>query len=752
MAMVDLSKIRNYGKNPNDAFEELTCQLARRENLKGTYRRIEGSGGDGGVEAYWELPNDDIIGYQAKYFLKTKDIDWSQIDKSVKQALETYPKLSRYIVAFACDLTGKRGQKAKGKSGWETWDTYKIKWGGWANDKGIQVSFEPWTASDIHDRLTLPNASGLRRFWFGENEFNEEWIKESLKISLSNLGERYHPADHVNVRSQEILSGLIRSKELYNEINELRSPNKLKIPTPPSAPKGADYQKLYNLKDSVKKKLEKLKTFPVVRPVNENLPIDGLNSLCKEIVKELSSIREWSRERKNSYKDYKDLPYDLRKFDEGIYKLDKHVDDFISFLSDSKIQADKTKFIFVTGRAGTGKSHLLAFLAEKISSEESPVLFFNGYDFHEGEVTQQIVSLCSSSSDIDDFFQSLNCAGETHSTRALIIIDAINEGRGTQFWYNQLPKLQSYLQNFPYIACIVSCRSEYREYAVPGHLLDKITQIETLGFTTAKEQEEACKVYLDKRKILRPSTPWLNPEFTNPLFLRSAVIALEREGRREFPKGLRGMSELFSFYIDATSKHLTPDYAGTGELVLPVSKALNVLAEKMLEIKDTFVPFSEANIIIEECFTGKTKPEATWLETLIRNGLLQKYPVFQPDPDPLSPPEEVISFSFERLKDHLVAKQLINQIKDPIKAFESGGCAEFIINEQSGTWYWSGLITALSILFPEKFGKELIDCLPSGIDRWWDYSFAQGFAESVRWRDNNSFMDRTREFLPALDY
>src|SRR5271166_1708523 len=118
--MIDLGQIRGYQQGQRYAFEELICQLARREPppAEATFRRVEGSGGDGGVEAYWLLGDGSKVGYQAKFFLRANDIDWRQIDDSVNQALTTHPTLGKYVVALACDLTDRSGTKRQGKTGW----------------------------------------------------------------------------------------------------------------------------------------------------------------------------------------------------------------------------------------------------------------------------------------------------------------------------------------------------------------------------------------------------------------------------------------------------------------------------------------------------------------------------------------------------------------------------------------------------------------------------------------------------------
>ena len=54
---LDLRTIQAYDGDRRKGFEELVCQLARREYTRtlGMFRRVEGSGGDAGVEGYWLL-------------------------------------------------------------------------------------------------------------------------------------------------------------------------------------------------------------------------------------------------------------------------------------------------------------------------------------------------------------------------------------------------------------------------------------------------------------------------------------------------------------------------------------------------------------------------------------------------------------------------------------------------------------------------------------------------------------------------
>lgn len=183
---MDYSRIRGMESGQRLAFEELICQLAHldRPAADAEFRRIEGAGGDGGIEAYWLLKDTREIGYQAKYYLKSSEIDWANIDESVKQALAIHPSLTKYVIAIPCDLTDKTGRKGGGMTGWEHWATHKAKWEGLV-PAGKKVEFVPWTASTITERLIRPNAEGLRNFWFGDVELSECWFREKLSCQLS---------------------------------------------------------------------------------------------------------------------------------------------------------------------------------------------------------------------------------------------------------------------------------------------------------------------------------------------------------------------------------------------------------------------------------------------------------------------------------------------------------------------------------------------------------------------------------------
>src|SRR5438552_2999239 len=108
--MIDFTKIRGDSvAGKRSSFELLVSRLARLESATGEFRPLYGAGGDGGVEALWILPNGNTIGYQAKYF--PGDVDWNQIDDSVRTAITQHPELQQYVIALPRDFTGRRAAR-----------------------------------------------------------------------------------------------------------------------------------------------------------------------------------------------------------------------------------------------------------------------------------------------------------------------------------------------------------------------------------------------------------------------------------------------------------------------------------------------------------------------------------------------------------------------------------------------------------------------------------------------------------------
>jgi hypothetical protein len=752
---MDYRRIRGKDSGQRLAFEELVCQIARREPpaADAEFRRIEGAGGDGGIEAYWLLSDGSKIGYQAKYYLKTGEIDWANIDDSVQRALQSHPSLTRYVVALACDLTDKTGKKSSGKRGWEHWETHTTKWASYV-PLGKTVEFVPWTAADLTSRLTLPSAEGLKRYWFGDVEFSPSWLSEKVEWAVKSLDERYHPDDHVEVGVERLFKIILRDQSIISDLQ-------VKIDNVCALTKIGRVESLLgdrstDLMERVIYQVERLRglrdrltsdawlDWPLAECL-EYLEIisDDVHSL-ERIASDVKEERRKEKTSGNHSLDY--LRHQLSELSDASYVLR-------SSLQERYLSAERSCSFFLFGEAGIGKSHLLGSIAQQAIADGRVAILILGQHLDNRSVWGQVTNrLGLSYIDPDVFLQALSAAAEATSKRGLILIDALNEGAGITLWRNELAEFIGRIGKHKNLAVVFSCRTDYTKYVIPENLKETVPSFYVRGFVTQEEQSRAARIYLKKRGISQPNIPWLAAEFVNPLFLRSACIALAKENKKWFPRGLTGTKQVFSFYLRSIARSLGVGRDGSDDLVKPTNQALLSIATEMAAKRQDYVAHSEAIRIVTDKFHAFPPPLGTiWFEVLQRNGLFR----IDPDPksrdvDPFDSSEDIVRFSFQRLQDYLMASGLLDGVTDPAWALKSGSL-QFIHNGTRLHGKWAGLTEALSVQLPERFETELLDAMPGDVDQWAnDYSVGKAFIESLRWRTNESFSNRTLELFDSF--
>lgn len=647
--MINFSNMHPFNLGQRGSFEGLVCQLARLESFpeSSVFRRVEGAGGDGGVEAYWTKPNGKETGYQAKFFLRCGDIDWKQIDKSVTQALTSHPELECYVVALPCDLTDKAGKKMRGLTGWEHWKARVKKWEAEAAAIGIQkIEFQPWTNSELIARLTNPKAGGMREFFFGDVELSAEWFEDKIQETISALGERFHPEDHVDVHTERLFSVISRAPSYQEEL--LKALNAIgKCVLPHNRLSKLQQKPEKQAADELQQALAEFLTIGIQIRLDPQHEWDAASwcDLANKLLAANEKLQLWYWEYDRSLKKENHEKYDLRQLIQESRKLEDAVEQLMTSLRSRYMDAEKDGLAFVRGNAGSGKSHLLAKCAESAIEIQHPAILLLGQRLNDSELwmqISQILDLPGRSS--DQILGALDAAGKAAGARTLLLIDAINEGAGSRYWRNQINSLAHKLKGFSHVCCIVSCRTEYFDLAVPESIARHYPIFDIRGFETSEEQLNAARVYLDRRGIARPSTPWLSPEFVNPLFLRSVCLSLERDKKSEFPPGLTGTREILKYYLESIGRNITEKEGITVSLSSKLGRAVQDIAGEMIERKEDFLELDSSRDVIAVHFQNiRPQTESDWLSVFLNNGLLRK------DPNPSSADFadlDVVRFSF----------------------------------------------------------------------------------------------------------
>ena len=215
MPDVNLQDVRHHRGSRHAGFEELSVQLFRSDISDAVeIIRVDGAGGDGGVEAFAKLANGNEIALQAKFFGGLGAKQWEQISKSVKTAFENHPCLVEYRVAVPLDRTPTQKKK---------WDVLATRWRTLALKKSQskKIKFVRYGASEICDFLTRPNHNAKLLYWFGCRQFSEEWLDRNIEAAIADLDCRYTPKQHVRTSSEVLMDAFSLTERFVRDYYRL---------------------------------------------------------------------------------------------------------------------------------------------------------------------------------------------------------------------------------------------------------------------------------------------------------------------------------------------------------------------------------------------------------------------------------------------------------------------------------------------------------------------------------------------------
>ena len=336
---------------------------------------------------------------------------------------------------------------------------------------------------------------------------------------------------------------------------------------------------------------------------------------------------------------------------------------------------------------------------------------------------------------------AIDAAGEASDSRALIVIDAINEGLHREDWEHHIIGFLSDVSKFNHIAVLLSCRSTFLEYILPDHIKEeRLIQIKHSGFQG--HEHRAAEKYLSHQGISKPSAPILAPEFTNPLFLKTCCQALKANNMTAFPKGLRGVTSLFDFYLQSVEKTVAKRKRYTPEEGI-IRQALIAFSSKLFPEHLTGIPTGDARKLFGDYDPNVNRGD-TLLNELLHEGVLSEdLYEFEGQRKP------IVRFTYERFSEHFIAQKIIEQYdaENIDSIFSPNQPLGKAVAEQ-GYYRYAGILEALTVIIAEKYNKELVDLLPRDARCQTD----EMFCNTVIWRTSSSFSDRTLELLNKIEF
>jgi hypothetical protein len=306
----------------------------------------------------------------------------------------------------------------------------------------------------------------------------------------------------------------------------------------------------------------------------------------------------------------------------------------------------------------------------------------------------------------------------------------LNETADRRLWRNYLNGFLDEVAKYRHIRLVLSCRTEFLSDTLSQGVLKKLPSFQHGGFDEIPR--EALHQFVDWYGIERPSFPVLDPETTNPLFLKLLCTALQARGERRFPRTGVGTTWIYDNFLDTMNERLSGedrcDYDSSDALV---QQAVEKIADAMRGVGRRLPKARVAGITT--ALLNRSWSQSL-LNGLLKEAILTDFPVDGTD---------YIRFGYERLGDIALAKLIVAAGLEAAKV-EVSRLAE-------RWWAHAGVLQALSAIFPETYGVELVDLMKISRDGHHFDAFTD-FLLSVAWRKPDAVSARTMEILAGLQH
>ena len=709
---IDFRQIIPRLGSKSNSFEELCCQLARRVTNQSP-TRLHGAGGDGGVECYVDT-EEGRIGWQAKYTFRIDNL-LKQADKSLDTALRLHPTLSWFVLCFPFDLTGPTARP--GLSGTEKFANWKQKRQKRAACVGRHLAIEAWSAFELRTHLLDQDASGgLRHFFFGTTILSDDWFSNLLKRAFKTAGPRYTPVLHVETDLQNWLSAFCRhsrwtinfetnlsSLEALNQNIERLLGETHHNPAEAFRWPGDTQEKTNAIVLSTKRVIQSLRP-----PDNLDVQIyKTAISILSSLATELREIEETiSRDIEARHGPGAADSPGWRQFMaeymvsfpaahlDAARELVNAIDSFTRWLRSLECSLAFDHAFVLAGEAGAGKTHGMCDVASRHHEEGLRTCIVFGHEFgNQPNPWSRIAESLGISPvpEVDRLLDCLDAAGEASGFPLLLCIDAINETKPLTYWKDNLASVVEGIRTRRHLRLCVVCKSTFLKHCLPDHTEYPIVTHQ--GFVGVERQ--ACRVYFEHFGLRPPIAPILQPELSNPLYLRLVCETLNNQGVDRVPPGWTGGgAAIIREFLSQKDRRFGADVETTRSgaataCLMRVVKAIAATGSSSLA-------WDAARAAIAST-AADAEVALTWL---VREGLL----IEDASNHGTWEQESVVRPAFERLGDFFIAMEVLDRVSsdDLQTAAQTDGPLYPWLKDQKAIQSHRGVLGELSILAAER--------------------------------------------------
>ncbi|MFE2750593.1 hypothetical protein ACFXGA_01185 [Actinosynnema sp. NPDC059335] len=509
-----------------------------------------------------------------------------------------------------------------------------------------------------------------------------EWLCHRLDEAVGNLGPRYNRELTVDVPVGRRMAGFARREDALLPLRAQLHQAHTALGRAAAMEPGQG--RLHHLVADLKALRE-----PVDAPTGPGvLPVDLWRARCSAILDSLRRIPDDPTLQSRESSDFRDA------VDSGW----EHLEQAARSLDDAALKSWNEPVLLITGEHGRGKSHLLADTAVSAVNNGQPAVLLLGQHFlNTSDPWTQATANLGWPGTSDEFLAAINALAKAAGRRALLIVDALNEGDGRRIWPTRLAGFLEKVRRFDWIGVVLSVRTIAQNACVPRNIREEALIVPHLGFDGV--EFDAVREFFRHYRLIGPATPLLLQEFREPLFLELFCRTAQRH-----PSLLTGAAPGLSTVLDeylTTRDEVVSERLDTDPHDRVVVTACRELAKAMLSRGTRWLSRQEAKDITERVWpTTGGHSRSLFLALLTERVLIESFTgsrLQTPDAQP-------VQFAYERLADHLIASTLLESTRRD-SGYDHDALTRIVADLTAG----DTTLDALTLLLPERLGIELTD-------------------------------------------